>query len=815
MLVWAELGSVGSLQATGEKPNILWITAEDMSASLGCYGDPDAVTPHLDAFARTAVRYTRTFASAPVCSPSRSCLITGCLAPSMGTHAMRSAMPIPSFIHGFPSYLRQHGYETFNNVKTDYNTRDWERLEKESWTESSPEAHWRKRTRKDRPFFAVFNLMTSHQSRSMVWPREKFKAEVQSRLKPGQIHDPAKMQVPPYYPDTPEIRQTLARNADCITVMDQEVGEILRQLREDRLEDDTIVFFFSDHGTGLPRHKRALLDTGMHVPLMVRVPDKFSVLAPGDAGTTTDRLVGFVDFAPSVLSLAGVPIPEHMQGTPFLGWIEGPSRQYLSGHRDRVDEALDTARSLRDGQFLYIRNYRPQISYHQPTAWPDLGTVRHEISRLAHAETMTPAQWHYAGPTRPPEELYDSLVDPLNLTNLVNDPERSETLDRFRQMHAEQRAHDLDVGFLPESLLEALTSGTTPWEAARQNRLDLPAVHAAADEVGLGDESALVRLLLHEHPGARYWGAVGLAARESLSARAVRRLNSVLQDATPVVRVAAADALLRHGNHPEALSTLIQQLEAPSLTLVLEAARTIELLGSRARGAVAAMETLLKRCEKIRPPDTPATVVQSGDQDLAMFTAFSAAAFLKEMKSTPTGWISLFNGQDLSGWEARAEGQVEARDGCIRILAQGKNLWLVHEQEFDDFELEVEAFMPLEGYNSGIGFRCVGDTGRPKGYQCEIENQKSGMLYAIGSGWVYPRNEEENTAFQNRAGTCFRPGEWNHFRIRCEGPHLQIWINDNLTTDVQDSRFDQGRIALQHHGKGDVHLFRKIRIRKL
>ncbi len=235
-----------------DRPNILWITAEDMSPTLGCYGDEYATSPHIDALAKQSVRYTHAFATAPVCSPSRSCLITGCYATSLGTHQMRSAFPIPDFIKGFPSYLREQGYYTTNNVKTDYNTANEPQIIEASWDECSAQAHWHGRKDKSQPFFSVFNLMTSHQSRTMVWPYEQFQKEVQSRLSPEEIHDAAKAPLPPYYPDTPIIRKTVARYYDCVTAMDQEVGEILQQLTDDGLADNTIVFFYSDHGSGMP-----------------------------------------------------------------------------------------------------------------------------------------------------------------------------------------------------------------------------------------------------------------------------------------------------------------------------------------------------------------------------------------------------------------------------------------------------------------------------------------------------------------------------------------------------------------------------------
>ena len=405
------LGHCVVLQAV-ERPNILWITAEDMSPTLGSYGDTYATTPNIDKLAKEGVLYSNAFANAPVCSPSRSCLITGCYPTSLSTQQMRSGFSIPKHMRGFPALLRDQGYFTTNNAKTDYNTANYKEIIEASWSENSNSAHWRNRPESSQPFFSIFNLMTSHQSRSMVWPYEQFKKEIQSQILAEDIHVPADVQLPPYYPDTPLIRREMARYYDCVTAMDIQVGIILKQLKNDNLKDNTIIFFFSDHGSGMPRHKRALLDSGMHVPLIIYFPKKWQHLSPSKPGSTTDSLVSFVDFASTILNLTGIPIPITMQGKPFLGPNATTKRRYVYGHRDRVDEVRDLARSVRDSRYLYIRNYMPHLGYNQSTAWPDKGEIRHEFYRIAEEKNMTPEQWHFARPNRPVEELYDCLKDP-------------------------------------------------------------------------------------------------------------------------------------------------------------------------------------------------------------------------------------------------------------------------------------------------------------------------------------------------------------------------------------------------------------------
>ena len=619
--------------ANKEQPSIIWITAEDMSPSLGCFGDKDAISPNIDRFARESVKFTNVFASAPVCSPSRSCLIQGTLPPSMGTQHMRSGFPLPSSFIGFPALLRKNGYHTTNNVKTDYNSGNYQQIIKESWDECSSSAHWRNRSDKKTPFFSVFNLMTSHQSRSMVWSYEKFKSDVQSKLAKHEIHDSSKVSLPPYYPDTPVTRRTMARFYDCVTAMDKEFGEILRQLKEDGLSENTIVFFFSDHGSGMPRHKRALLDTGMHVPLLVRFPEKWQHLAPDKPGKETSRMVSFVDFAPSVLRITATPIPSHMQGQPVLEKNFQKKRKYVYGHRDRVDEVRDFARSVRDEKYLYIRNYMPHLGYNQPTAWPDIGEIRHEFYKLAKSGKMTPAQSHFAGPRRPIEELYDCESDPLNLSNLASSSNHQKVLKRMRNEHLRYALEIRDWGYIPEYEAWESSKDSSGWEVGKSKDVSWKKIIEAADLVGRAKETKFITNLKSQNDTIRYWATIGLGAfKKPLSNNSLSFLEIALNDSSPSVRIEAANALIRNGKPKPALSILKKELEHKNLIVVAHAARTVELLGEKAKGAVIAMEACLKRAYAVRPPDLSPVIVLPGDQDMAMFVGFSCNAFLQKIK---------------------------------------------------------------------------------------------------------------------------------------------------------------------------------------
>ena len=544
---------------------------------------------------------------------------------------MRSSFPIPEEMSGFPTLLRKHGYYTSNNVKTDYNSANFESIVASSWDESSPTAHWR--NSKKKPFFSVFNLMTSHQSRTMVWPYEKFEKEVQSKLSDCEIHDPAKVPLPPYYPDTPIIRKHLARYYDCVTAMDKEVGQILEQLEEDGLKDDTIIFFYSDHGSGMPRHKRALLDSGMKVALLVHVPKKWEHVADVGAGQSTDQLVSFPDFAPTLLNLLSIPIPGYMEGKPFLGPASF-DREYVYGHRDRVDEVHDTARSVRDKQFLYIRNFQPHLGYNQPTAWPDLGEIRHEFYRLADSKGLTQPQRHFVSNTRPVEELYDCVADPHNLVNLI-DSNKTEHLDaasRLRKELFRNIKETKDLGFLPEAYFWDLCPDTIPYKMARSPerfQYNQQRLVNAASKVGNACNQELLDNIQSKDPGVRYWAALGFSASRSLSADMVTALEDTLSDESISVRIESANALARDGFLEKSIPVLIQALESENLTAVQHAARCIELLGDAAKAAVPAMRKCDQRMKVIRPPGTSPVVVQP-DKDAAMFILFSTEAFLRD-----------------------------------------------------------------------------------------------------------------------------------------------------------------------------------------
>ncbi|MGC6564710.1 MAG: sulfatase-like hydrolase/transferase [Akkermansiaceae bacterium] len=607
-----------------ERPNILWIVAEDMSPTLGCYGDPDARTPHIDALAKESLLFTHAFAAYPVCAPSRSCLISGLYPTSTGTGQMRSAHPLPAGTRGFPEYLREAGYYTTNNVKTDYNSADAPRLVKDCWDESSPTAHWKNR-KEGQPFFAVFNDMTSHQSRTMVWPHEDFQKHIQSKLSPGEIHDPAKVRVPPYYPDTPGVRKTVARYHDCVSVMDQNVGRLLKELDEAGLAEDTIVFFYSDHGSGMPRHKRVLTDSGMRVPLLVRVPKKWQHLAPAKPGTKTDRLVSFIDFPPTVLDLAGVKPPKTMSNHRVIGY--SLEREWIYGARDRVDEVFDCARSVRNGRWLLIRNYFPHYGWNQNSVFSDLGDIRKELANFSkNTKRMNAPQNHYLSGRRAPFEFYDCKNDPENLTNLWTEDMSDEQALAFKdaQKALEQlRQETHDVGFLPEGIMDDLIQENG--KAIGDQKPDMTGIWKLADSVGQGLELA-AKSTSSKNPAERFWSIISLRAPIVLGTLPHEHIAPLLDDPVDEIRIEAASWLVSFDDHHEkAFEILIKELDNPTWCVALRACRAIELLGEAGKPALPAMKKLYDRTRN-----------SPGDENF--FLAFSSGAFLDKLGEKTTPW---------------------------------------------------------------------------------------------------------------------------------------------------------------------------------
>lgn len=429
-----------------DRMNILWFSMEDTSPRLGCYGDPLAKTPNIDRVAAEGVVFSNAFSTAGVCAPSRSSIITGMYPTYIGTHHMRtghcnphtpelptpySAVP-PPHVKAFPEYLRAEGYFCTNNVKTDYQFE----TPFSAWDECGADAHWCHRPDPEQPFFSVFNPDYTHESG--MWPNE---------VAPLRT-DPLRVKVPPHLPDTPIVREAIARQYDNIERDDVVLGELLRQLEEAQLLNKTIIFIWSDHGEGLPRYKRWPYDGGIHVPLIVRWPGK---LTPG---STDDRLVSLIDLAPTVIRAAGITPPCHLQGQPFCG-VEAPRREYVFATRDRYDESYDRVRAIRNHRYKYIRHYYPEKPYLLWIPYRNRHPVFRELWGLANEGKLAGAHSLLFQDSRPPEELYDTQEDPGEIHNLAENPERAGTMKQLRQALDQWIAEYDRWGNVPEAEMVA------------------------------------------------------------------------------------------------------------------------------------------------------------------------------------------------------------------------------------------------------------------------------------------------------------------------------------------------------------------------
>jgi uncharacterized sulfatase len=577
-LTWSSAGAA-------ELPNILWITCEDTGPELGCYGDKYAKTPNLDELAQRSLRYLTAWSNAPVCAPARTTIISGVYPTSTGGQHMRSEVRMPEFMKMYPQFLRERGYYCTNNNKEDYN------LVKpgQVWDDSSGQAHWKNRP-SGKPFFSIFNLTISHES--------------QIRTRPHTLeHDPAQAPLPAYHPDTPEVRHDWAQYYDKVTAMDAQAGQRLRELADAGLAEDTIIFFYGDHGSGMPRSKRWPYDSGLHVPLIVHVPDKFRDLAPQDyrPGGTTDRLVAFVDLAPTLLSLIGVQPPEWMQGHAFLGRHEAAPQRYLFGFRGRMDERYDMVRSVRNGRYVYIRNYMPHLIYGQYVGYMFQTPTTQVWKSLYDQGKLSAPQTGFWEP-KPSEELYDLQSDPDEVRNLAGSAEHQDVLNELRQAHREHVLAVRDAGFLSEAEMHRRAGDTSIYDFAHDGqRYPLERIFDMAQRATLREPDALHDLqagLKDADSGVRYWAAQGLLIRGSSAVAAAREdLRAALNDDSPTVRIIAARALGEFGNAedlPLALGVLRETAspEANGAYASILALNAVDALGDKAVSLQGMLRTL-------------------------------------------------------------------------------------------------------------------------------------------------------------------------------------------------------------------------------
>lgn len=530
---------------SADQPNLLWLTSEDHGPQMGCYGDRYATTPNLDALAAKGMLFKKCWSNGPVCAAARTTIISGMYPPSTGGEHMRSMVELPQGKQLYPQFLRAAGYYCTNNSKEDYNLTK----PKDIWNESSQKAHWKNR-RDGQPFFAIFNETCSHESQIRTRPHK-------------QVHDPKGVRVPAYHPDTPEVRQDWAQYYDQVTEADASAGQRLKELEAAGLADETIVFYYADHGSGMPRSKRWPSNSGLHVPLVVYFPPKWQHLAPKEygAGVQSERLVSFVDLAPTLLSIIGIQPPAWMQGHAFAGKFQTEPQPYLYGFRGRMDERYDCVRSVTDGRFVYVRNFMPHLSQAQHVAYQMQTPTTKVWKQLFDEGKTTPEQSLFWKEPKAAEELYDLSTDPDEVHNLADKPEHEQTLVKMRQAQEDWAMKIRDVGLLPEGEIHARAEGTTPYDMGHDERLypveKVLTIAGKAASMKMEDIKDLRTAFDDGDSALRYWAAMGALMRGKAGLDALHKeVKNACFDSSRYVQIPALWTLAKYGSGDERTESL-------------------------------------------------------------------------------------------------------------------------------------------------------------------------------------------------------------------------------------------------------------------
>ena len=599
LLILAGCGS-----SPADRPNIVWISLEDITPMMGAYGDEYARTPVFDGLAAEGIRYEKAYSVSPVCSPSRSSVITGMYPNSLGSMHHRSNTRPPAFSKMLPNVLREAGYYTANNSKRDYN------MGGDDWHDSSSEAHWRNRREQDQPFFAVFNLGECHSSITKI-PEDQVVEARLSRLEPEDFHDPAEAPIPPYHPDVPQFRRAWARYYDAVTQVDYRAGDLIDQLKEDGLWEDTIVFVWSDHGVGMPRGKHTAWEQGLHVPLIAHFPEKYQHLAPADPGSVIGGLVTLMDLGPSALSLAGIDPPPHMHGRPLFSKRGGDVeyRDYVFAMRDRLDTRSEMVRTVRDQRYRYQRNFYPHLAFKPFEDYEfDAVVVRHWVE-LARQGELTGPQEMLAMRFKPIEELYDSADDPHMVRNVAGDPEYAEVLQRMRGRLSEWMLETRDLGVLDETeMLEREKGAASPWDLGQALENYERILDTA--NLQLEGQTAIPELISRAQDpdsAVRFWAALGLAVAGQFGgpervSGVIPALEAALEDESVSVRLTAAEGLFNLGRYEKGLPILIEALDHPSIDAQIRAGCILDSqppdANQRLRPAIGPLQRTVDRFEQ-------------------------------------------------------------------------------------------------------------------------------------------------------------------------------------------------------------------------
>ena len=559
-----------------ERPNILWITIEDSSPQFfGCYGNKDANTPVIDKLAKQGVRFTNAFSTGTVCSPSRTAIITGVKTYQIGTGNHRSKYTIPDFIKGFPYYLQQAGYYTTNNKKTDYNVANEDLFIKEAWDESSAKAGWWNR-KTGQPFFAVFNFMDSHQSRTMTNSYDWYLKHVWANLYEQERIGDNEFEMPPFYNDSPEMRKQFARVYNSIKLTDNKIGKLLEKLQQDHLADSTIIFFYADHGEGMPRGKTNGINFGYRVPFIIWFPEMYKHLSPwGTGGVVTNELIDFTDLAPTLIGLAGGKIPEYMLGRQFIGKGRSTPSDFLFLSSDRSDNGIDMVRTVTNGKYVYSRNFMPFMPEARFIRYMEIGEIKQQMRKDLENNKLNDLQKSLFE-KRPAEFLFNIENDLWETKNLVNEPEYQELLKDMRRKLKAEVLQSRDVMFLPEYEIRLMQGKTNAYDfRSNDGNYPISKIYDAASLSGFRGRDIAAKQIEHlqdKNEIVRYWGIMGLRCQSSEVLAFYRsEILKAMQDTYPPVAVAASAIAFNEFNNPSAEKSIQNYCSCNNMDLALMA----------------------------------------------------------------------------------------------------------------------------------------------------------------------------------------------------------------------------------------------------
>ena len=592
--------------SAADRPNILYIALEDITPMMGCYGDTYAKTPNFDQLAAESVRYTHAYSVGPVCSVSRSSIVTGMYPTTIGTmHHRSGGVQAPEFLKFIPNLMGEAGYYT-TNQKGDFNIVGMV-YDKQGKKKGGDAAPWRSRPDPTQPFFSKVDFKECHSSITKI-PEDVIIKGRLNRLQPGDFHDPAEAPIPSYHPDDPLFRKAWSRYYDSVTQVDYRTGEIIAALKEDGLWDDTIVIVWADHGVGMPRGKHTVWEQGTHVPLLVRFPEKYQHLAPAEPGAVLDDLVCLMDMGPSVLTLAGIEPPEYMQGRALLCQSDAEKRDYVVAVRNRLDTRSEFVRAIRDKRYRYQRNFFPHLPFAPYETYQFEASVYERWGELARQGKLKGAQEEYALRFKPLEQLYDSENDPEMVHNLAEDPAYADVLKQMRQRLHDWMIETRDLALVEERELNEKAEGGSLWQVG-QDLENYERILETAN-LQLQGESAVAELKtrsMEADPQVRYWAVLGLAVvTQSAGPEMVKgilpSLKEALADESIDVRLLAAEGLFNLGYYEEALPVVIAEMAHPDTDVQVRVGNILDSQPPDANEQLAsAIEPLAVAKQKFKP----------------------------------------------------------------------------------------------------------------------------------------------------------------------------------------------------------------------